>query len=211
MNFTSTLGNLNETKPNPVLHPSVPALGPRLAMKTGEMMMASAQVIGHRTRRMAAAGSKPNASDRREFALMGQEKIEAAAKSAHGMAAHMMTMDPFLGARAVQQSLAAATAMMSLAGSRTVSQALARQARLVRTMTGSAGTARTALRCGRPARPARARADSRTSDGEREAVGQTPAANSGLLHLAMDGLTMAAVVTVGHQIGGTRASSPEQT
>ena len=112
-----------------------------LAMKTGEMMMASAQVIGHRTRRMAAAGSKPGASDRREFALMGQEKIAAAAKSASGMAAYMMTMDPLLGARAVEQTLAAATAMMSLAGSRTVSQVLARQARLVRTMARSAGTA----------------------------------------------------------------------
>ena len=108
-----------------------------VAMKTGEMMMASAQVIGHRTRRMAAAGSKPSARDRREFALMGQEKIEAAAKSASGMAAYMMTMDPLLGVRAVQQTLAAATAMMSLAGSRTVSQALARQARVVRTMAQS--------------------------------------------------------------------------
>ncbi len=117
------------------------------------MMLASAQVIGHRTGRMAAVGSKPNASDRREFALMGQEKIEAAAKSAHGMAAHMMTMDPSLGARAVQQALAAATAMMSLAGSRTVSQALARQARLVRTMTRSAGT--TAQLSGATARLAR--------------------------------------------------------
>jgi hypothetical protein len=112
-----------------------------LAMKTGEMMMASAQVIDHRTRRMAAAGSRPSASDRREFALMGQEKIEAAAKSAQGMATHMMTMDPFLGARAVQQSLAAARAMMSLAGSRTLSRAIARQARLVRAMTQSASTA----------------------------------------------------------------------
>lgn len=112
-----------------------------LAMKTGQMMIASAQVIDHRTRRMAAAGSNPNARDRREFALMGQEKIEAAAKSAQSMAAHMMTVDPLLGVRAVQQSLATATAMMSLAGSRTVSQALARQAKLVRTMTKSAGTA----------------------------------------------------------------------
>jgi hypothetical protein len=112
-----------------------------VAMKTGEMMMASAQVIEHRTRRMAAAGSNPNASDRREFALMGQEKVEAAAKSAQGMAAQMMTMNPFLGPRAVRQTLATATAMMSLAGSRTFSQALARQAKLVRTMTQSAGTA----------------------------------------------------------------------
>ena len=112
-----------------------------VAMKTGEMMMASAQVIEHRTRQMAAAGSNPNASDRREFALMGQEKVEAAAKSAEGMAAQMMTMNPFLGPRAVRQTLATATAMMSLAGSRTFSQALARQAKLVRTMTQSAGTA----------------------------------------------------------------------
>jgi len=112
-----------------------------IAMKTAEMMTASAQVIDHRTRRMAAAGPKPSARDRREFALMGQEKVEAAAKSAQGMAAHMLTMNPFLGAGAAQQTLAAATAMMSLAGSRTVSQALARQAKLVRTMTQSAGTA----------------------------------------------------------------------
>ena len=49
-----------------------------LALKTGEMMLASAQVIGHRTGLMAAAGPKPSKRDRREFTLMGQEKIEAA-------------------------------------------------------------------------------------------------------------------------------------
>jgi hypothetical protein len=43
------------------------------------MMSASAQVIGHRTGRMALAGPAPNARDRREIALMGQQKIEAGA------------------------------------------------------------------------------------------------------------------------------------
>jgi hypothetical protein len=51
-----------------------------LAVKTSEMMLASALVIGHRTARMALAGPKPSVRDRREFTLMGQEKIEAAAE-----------------------------------------------------------------------------------------------------------------------------------
>jgi len=42
-----------------------------LATKTLEMMLASAQVIGHQTGRMALAGPAPNARDRREFTLMG--------------------------------------------------------------------------------------------------------------------------------------------
>ena len=112
-----------------------------LALKTSEMMLASAQVIAHRTRRIAAAGATPNAVDRTEFALMGQEKLEAATESARNMATHMMTMDPFIAVRATQQMLSAAAAMMSLAGSRTVSQTLARQARLVRALSRSAGTA----------------------------------------------------------------------
>ena len=48
-----------------------------LAWKTGEMMMASAEVIGHRANRMAAAGPAPSLRDRREFTRMGQEKIAA--------------------------------------------------------------------------------------------------------------------------------------
>ena len=62
-----------------------------LAMKTAEMMLASAQVIGHRTGRMALAGPAPSARDRREFALMGQEKVEASAQSVQAMAAHLLS------------------------------------------------------------------------------------------------------------------------
>ena len=75
-----------------------------LATKTLEMMLASAQVIGHRTGRMALAGPAPSARDRREFALMGQEKIEAGAQSAQAMAAHMMAMGQPWGALAFRHS-----------------------------------------------------------------------------------------------------------
>lgn len=49
-------------------------------------MLASVQVIGHRSNRMLSAGSSPDAGQRREFALMGQEKIAAASESAQAMA-----------------------------------------------------------------------------------------------------------------------------
>ena len=110
----------------------------RLAWKTGEMMLASAQVIHHRTGRMVAAGAKPSARDRREFALMGQEKIEAGVESASAIAAQMMTMNPLLGPRAFKHMMAGAAVVMSLAASRTAGQAMARHAKLVRTMTQSA-------------------------------------------------------------------------
>lgn len=112
----------------------------RLAWKTGEMMLASAQVIHHRTGRMAAANAKPSARDRREFALMGQEKIEAGVESAIAIAAQMMTMNPLLGPRAFKHVMAGAAAVMSLAASRTTGQAMARHAKLVRTMTHSVAT-----------------------------------------------------------------------
>lgn len=110
----------------------------RVGWKTGEMMLASAQVIRHRTGRMAAAGATPSARDRREFALMGQEKIEAGVESASAMAAQMMRMNPLLGSRAFGHMMAGAAAVMSLAASRTASQAMARHVRLVRTMMESA-------------------------------------------------------------------------
>ena len=109
-----------------------------LASKTLEMMLASAQVIGHRTGRMALAGATPNARDRREFALMGREKIEAGAQSAQAMAAHMMTMSQPWGALAFRHILRNSTAFMSLASSRTPSQLIARQAALARVLGQSA-------------------------------------------------------------------------
>jgi hypothetical protein len=104
------------------------------------MMLASAQVIHQRTGRMAAAGTKPSARDRREFVLMGQEKIEAGVESASAVAAQMMTMNRLLGAQAVKHMMAGTATVVSLAASRTAGQAMARQAKLLRTMTQSAAT-----------------------------------------------------------------------
>jgi hypothetical protein len=101
-----------------------------LATKTLETMLASGQVISHRTSRMALAGPAPNARDRREFALMGQEKFEAGAQSAQAMAAHMMVIGPQLSALAVSRLLRISAAFMSLASSRTPAQFIARQAAL---------------------------------------------------------------------------------
>lgn len=112
-----------------------------LVMRTGEMMMASAQVIGHRTTRMAAVGPNPSAQDCSEFALMGQEKFDAAIESAEAMAAQMMTINLHLWTRAFGLMLAGATGMVSLAASRSVSESVERQATLAHTMTQSADTA----------------------------------------------------------------------
>lgn len=103
-----------------------------LALKTGEMLAASAQVIHHRTGRMAMAGMAPNARDRREFTLMGQEKLEAAAESALAMAMRMATINQQFGMLLFGQMMGAATGWMALAASRTALQSGQRQAQLLR-------------------------------------------------------------------------------
>jgi hypothetical protein len=102
-----------------------------LALKTGEMMMASAQVIGHRTARIASAGAAPSPHDRREFRLMGQEKLEAATESAQAIATHMFSLNRQIGVLAFEQIMAGATGAMSLAASSTVAQSAKVQARLM--------------------------------------------------------------------------------
>ncbi|HEY8100853.1 MAG TPA: polyhydroxyalkanoate granule-associated phasin [Burkholderiaceae bacterium] len=109
-----------------------------LAVKTGEMMMASAQVIQHRTGRMAAAGPTPSLKDQREFRLMGQEKVEAMAESTQAMALQMMTMNPLLGMRAFELMMKGSTAMLSLATSTTIGQSLNHQMKLAKVLTESA-------------------------------------------------------------------------
>jgi hypothetical protein len=109
-----------------------------LVVKTAELMLSSAQVIGYRTGRMALAGLAPNARDRREFALMGQEKIEAGARSAQAMAKQLMTLNQPLGMQAVKKIRRSTTAFMSLANSRTPGQLIARHAALARALGQSA-------------------------------------------------------------------------
>jgi hypothetical protein len=103
-----------------------------LAMKTSEMMLASAQVISHRTTRIAQAGPLPNARDRKEFTLMGQEKLDAAAASAQAMAARMVSANQQFAAAAFQQMMNSAGGWMALLTAPTAALSGQKQAELVR-------------------------------------------------------------------------------
>ncbi len=46
-------------------------------MQLGELAVAAPQVVAQRVMRMAVAGAQPNARDRREMRLMGDEKLLA--------------------------------------------------------------------------------------------------------------------------------------
>ena len=103
----------------------------QLAWKTGEMMMNSGEVIGRRMAGMALAGSSPGPRDRREVALMGREKMEAAAESGYAMWSHLARMNQQLAALALKQMFAGAATMMSLASSRTAAESIRHQTKLV--------------------------------------------------------------------------------
>jgi hypothetical protein len=84
-----------------------------LAQQTTEMAIASARVIDHRTHQMANAGLTPNARDRQEFALMSQEKMDAAVESTQAMIAGMLAMQQWLVHATLQQLSASAAAIAS--------------------------------------------------------------------------------------------------
>jgi hypothetical protein len=117
------------------------ALWADLALRTGEMFTASAQVIAHRTGRMARAGHAPNPRDRREFARMGLEKVEAAGESLWAMGQHLSAANAQLAMRAWRDMSSASHAWMGLAGSRTLPQWMAGQATLARSLSQSAHSA----------------------------------------------------------------------
>jgi len=102
-----------------------------LVRKSAETMTASAQVIAHRSERLLLAGTRPSARDRNEFTLMGSEKIAASTDAFRDVVAQMTRLNLQLGARFYSQSLSVTTSLASLAGSRTLGQALGRQSALV--------------------------------------------------------------------------------
>jgi hypothetical protein len=101
-----------------------------LLFKAGEMMSASAQVIGHRTAQMALAGPTPSQRDRNEFTLMGQEKMEAAAESVHAMAIRIMSLQQETVSLAIQHMLDGAANLAAVASSSTLHQSGRRQSKL---------------------------------------------------------------------------------
>jgi hypothetical protein len=57
-----------------------------LAIQAAELAIAVPQVIAHRVTRMAIGGASPSARDRKEFHLMGAEKVAAFYESWNAMA-----------------------------------------------------------------------------------------------------------------------------
>ncbi|HEY0848075.1 MAG TPA: polyhydroxyalkanoate granule-associated phasin [Noviherbaspirillum sp.] len=108
------------------------AVWSRLALQTNEMLMASAQVITHRTGRIAMAGAAPSARDRREFKRMGQEKLDAMTESMQAVAARMVMMNAQLGALAFRQALGGMSGWISLAGNPAIALSAKGQAELLR-------------------------------------------------------------------------------
>ncbi len=110
------------------------------ATKSSEMLVSSGQVIASRVDQMARAGVNPSASDRKEFALMGSEKMRAATESGLAVASGLRDVNYPLAMRAWQQSFAAWGAMVSLGGSRTWGEALSRQTTLAHALARSGQT-----------------------------------------------------------------------
>jgi hypothetical protein len=106
----------------------------QFATKAGEMMFASAQVIAHRTGRLAAAGAHPSVRDRKEFALMGTEKVAAAGESARNMATRIGMANARASGSAWIQMMKMSQDMMNIAMSRTTMQAANRQMALTQRM-----------------------------------------------------------------------------
>jgi len=107
------------------------------ALKSTEMLFASGQVIGSRVNRMASAGHNPSARDRKEFMLMGTEKLKAASDSSLAMTAAMTRLwQPWLAAGASMSKLSGAAAQVAAAGLQPVhAAATANARRLSRTRT----------------------------------------------------------------------------
>ncbi|WP_341675296.1 polyhydroxyalkanoate granule-associated phasin [Niveibacterium sp. SC-1] len=104
----------------------------RLAWRTAGIAFDSAQVIGHRVHRMAIAGPVPSARDQHEFALMGQEKVEAGVASAQAAATGLALLNPEIGALLLKQMFAASQTLLAISASNNAGQASERSARLMR-------------------------------------------------------------------------------
>lgn len=84
----------------------------RFAWTGVETLINAAQVIGHRSTRMALAGPNPGARDRRENQVMAHEKFRAGSDAAMAMWMRMATLNQQFAMLAVKETLAAATAIM---------------------------------------------------------------------------------------------------
>jgi hypothetical protein len=92
------------------------------ALKSWEMWLAASQVIPVRVARIAAAGPKPSARDRREMTRMGAEKVEAFAQAGAALALGMTPTLMTLGAQVLHAWTGLFAAGARLATSRDLPQ-----------------------------------------------------------------------------------------
>ena len=96
-----------------------------LALKTLQLATAATQVVALRTSRLAAAGVAPDADDRREFARMGDEKVDAFSRAGRALATGAIPLVAGMAEQSWRLSLQLAAAATRLATSRTTDQGLA--------------------------------------------------------------------------------------
>lgn len=105
----------------------------KLAWNAGEMLVASLQVISHRSGRFMVPGAmaKPSASDNRELAMMSEEKGKSVLESAQAVGVQMLAFNQQLATLAFKQIFSTSMAMMRIASSRTEKESSDRQVKLV--------------------------------------------------------------------------------
>jgi len=111
---------------NTLVNPAVIWMG--LVWKGGQIALTSAQVMAQRTRRFAGVGSTP-LETQREFARMGQEKVQAVLESAQAMSVPLLGLGQQLATITFKQMLSVAQAAVSIAASRTPAESTAHQTR----------------------------------------------------------------------------------
>lgn len=130
-------------RPNAAFHPIL--AWSTLALTTSEMLLASAQVIAHRTGRIAMSSLPPNARDQKEFTLMAQEKVEAVTESMQAIALHAMSINQRLGMLAFKQLLSVATGFTTLGANPTLAHCGKRQRQVVANAMAGAATSASRL------------------------------------------------------------------
>ena len=85
-----------------------------IGTQASELMFAAPQVVAQRLGRMAAAGPRPGARDRREFQRMGAEKVAAFGEAWQAMALQMLKSNQQVAA-SMMRSTWSASAMMQAA------------------------------------------------------------------------------------------------
>ncbi len=101
---------------------------------TGEMMLASAEVIGHRTGRMSTAQLPLSEKDQKEFTLMVQEKAEAGQEAALALAEQATRTATRMAMDLPMQMMTLGPLAWGLASSQTMPQFLEAQMKLGRAL-----------------------------------------------------------------------------